>query len=69
LAGVPVFVAHGVRDEVIPVKYGRLTHRIYTALGADVTYGEYPAAHKLHIDGIKAMKKWMARFFPGNNEG
>lgn len=69
LSGVPVFVAHGLRDDVIPVNQGRLTHRIFSALGADVTYGEYPAAHKLHIDGIKALKQWMVRFFPANGRG
>ncbi|GAB4459337.1 MAG: alpha/beta fold hydrolase [Anaerolineae bacterium] len=69
LGGVPVFVAHGLRDDVIPVKQGRLTHRIFSALGADVTYGEYPAAHKLHTDGIKALKQWLARFFPSNGRG
>lgn len=69
LGGVPVFVAHGLRDDVIPVNQGRLTHRIFTALGADVTYGEYPAAHKLHTDGIKALKQWLARFFPTNGRG
>jgi phospholipase/carboxylesterase len=69
LGGVPVFVAHGLRDDVIPVNQGRLTHRIFSALGADVTYGEYPAAHKLHIDGIKALKQWLARFFSTNGKG
>jgi phospholipase/carboxylesterase len=63
LAGVPVFVAHGVRDEVVPVAQARLTHRIFTALGAEVTYGEYPAAHKLHVQGLRDLKAWLARFF------
>lgn len=66
LGGVPVFVAHGLRDEVIPVNQGRLTHRIFSALGADVTYGEYPAGHKLHTDGIKALKQWVTQFFLTN---
>ncbi len=66
LGGVPVFVAHGLRDDVIPVNQGRLAHRVFSALGADVTYGEYPAAHKLHTDGIKALKLWLGRFFPAN---
>ncbi|RMF03154.1 MAG: hypothetical protein D6768_06590 [Chloroflexi bacterium] len=64
LAGLPVFIAHGSRDEVIPVAEARKTRDVYTAFGADVTYGEYPAAHKMHVQAMKDMQRWLARLFP-----
>lgn len=63
LAGLPVFIAHGKKDEVIPVDAAREAHEIYEALGADVTYGEYPTGHKMHSDGMKTLKQWLAMFF------
>ncbi len=63
LAGLPVFVAHGTRDETIPVESARETRDLYRALGADVTYGEYPTGHKMHSQGLKDLKQWLAMFF------
>jgi phospholipase/carboxylesterase len=65
LSGLPVFIAHGQRDEVIPVEAAHHAREVFVSFGADVTYGEYPAAHKMHLEAIKDLKKWLARFFPG----
>jgi len=62
-AGISVFIAHGSRDQVIPIEAARQARQLFSAAGADVTYGEYPAAHKLHLQGIKDLKKWLARGF------
>jgi len=64
LAGLPVFVAHGTRDEVIPIEYARQTRTVYAGFGADVTYGEYPTAHKMHTNAFKDLKQWVSRIFP-----
>lgn len=58
LPGFPVFIAHGTRDETVPIRYARETRDIYQELGADVSYGEYDVGHKVHTDGLKAMKAW-----------
>jgi phospholipase/carboxylesterase len=63
LAGFPVFIAHGTRDDVIPVEAARQARSLYQALGADVTYGEYPAAHKMHNRGMTDLKQWLKLFF------
>lgn len=65
LAGMPVFIAHGLRDEAIPVSAARQTRDAYRELGADVTYGEYPVAHKMNPQAMKDLKVWLARLFTG----
>jgi phospholipase/carboxylesterase len=65
LAGLPVFIAHGQRDEVIPVEAAQHAREVFASFGADVTYGEYPSAHKMHLEAIKDLKKWLGSFFPG----
>lgn len=60
LAGLPVFIAHGIRDEIVPVGRARSARRVFSRLGAHVTYGEYGAGHKIHTEGIRALKQWLA---------
>ena len=56
---LPVFIAHGIRDETVPLSAGRKAHDLYQELGASVTYGEYDVGHKMHTDGIKDLKGWV----------
>jgi phospholipase/carboxylesterase len=60
LAGLPVFIAHGTRDETVPVAAARQARKVYTRLGAQVTYGEYRTGHKLNTQGIADLKRWLA---------
>ena len=59
LTGLPVFVTHGVRDEIVPVARARQTRDLYARLGAEVTYREYSTGHKVHTDGLKVLKLWL----------
>jgi phospholipase/carboxylesterase len=61
LAGLPVFIAHGLRDEIVPLAAARQTREIYIRLGAQVTYGEYPTGHKMNVQGMADLKKWLAQ--------
>jgi predicted esterase len=30
-----------------------------TIAGADITYGEYPVAHKMSPQGLRALRQWL----------
>jgi phospholipase/carboxylesterase len=60
LNGLPVFIGHGARDETVPLAAAQQTREVYTRLGAQVTYGEYPTGHKLNSQGMKDLKGWLA---------
>jgi len=64
LAGIPVFISHGTRDETVPLEAARHTRNTYQTLGADVTYGEYSVGHKMNTQGLKDLERWLARLFP-----
>jgi len=59
LDGFPVFIAHGIRDDTVPLAAARQAREVYTRLGAQVTYGEYPTNHKLNTQGMKDLKGWL----------
>lgn len=47
LAGLPVFVAHGTKDETVPIERAQAARQQLTAVGAQVRYCESEAGHKL----------------------
>ena len=61
VAGLPVFIAHGTEDQVVPVQEARKTRDVYAELGANITYGEYKTKHKMTTQCIKDLKAWVAQ--------
>ena len=61
LAGLPVFIAHGTRDETVPLSAAQRTRDIYRRLGAVVIYGEYSVGHKANPQEMTDLKKWVSR--------
>jgi phospholipase/carboxylesterase len=67
LDGLPVFIAHGTQDETVPVAAARQAREVYTRLGAQVMYGEYPTGHKLTTQAMADLKQWLAQVIgPGS---
>jgi phospholipase/carboxylesterase len=61
LAGVPVLIAHGSADEVVPVNYARRARRILEDAGLPVTYEEYPMGHQIVQEEIELIRGFLAR--------
>jgi phospholipase/carboxylesterase len=59
LTDLPVFIAHGIRDEIVPLGAAQEARKMYKELGADVTYKEYNVGHKMHNQGIKDLRAWV----------
>jgi phospholipase/carboxylesterase len=60
LAGLPVFIAHGSEDAIIPLAMAQQVRDIYLEAGAEVTYREYPTGHKINSQGMKDLTAWLA---------
>jgi phospholipase/carboxylesterase len=67
LGGLPVFIAHGARDEIIPLSAAQQACQTYTQLGAKITYAEYNVGHKMHTQGIKDLRGWVAEVIGFNS--
>lgn len=64
-AGLPVWLAHGRRDPVIPVEFGRAARDLLTEGGLDVTYDESDAAHHVDPRSLAELPAWVARVTGG----
>jgi len=60
-AGIPVLIAHGSEDEVVPVKYARRARAVLENAGLDVEYHEYPMGHQVAQEEAADVKAFIER--------
>lgn len=57
---VPLFVAHGLSDDLLPVENGRRTRAAFADLSTDLTYREYAVGHGIAEAEIRDVAAWLA---------
>lgn len=60
---VPVFMAHGTFDPMVPYQGGRATADALGRLGYQVDWHEYPMAHGVCPQEISAISAWLLRVY------
>jgi len=60
LEGKPVFVAHGTKDETVPVDRARASIETLEQAGANVTYCEDEVGHKVSVICLRSLKNFFA---------
>jgi len=60
---VPVFMAHGTADPIVPHGRGAASRDRLRALGYDVEWHEYAMAHSVNEDEIRAIAAFLRRVF------
>lgn len=59
--GVPIFMAHGVHDPLIPIERARQSRDRLRALGYQVEWREYPMAHAVCPEEVRDVGAWLVR--------
>lgn len=59
LRGRHAFVAHGARDQIVPVAQARRAIQLLESAGASVTYCESEVGHKLSADCLGALETYL----------
>jgi len=57
--GVPILMAHGSQDPVVPVSRGRASRDLLASLGYEVQWHEYPMPHSVCAEEIEAIAKFL----------
>lgn len=60
-AETPVFVAHGMYDDVVPVDGSRIAERALRAAGVPVELHEYPMAHQIIEPELQDLRAFLVR--------
>lgn len=58
LHNLPVFVATGRKDPLIPLEHSRQSAAILRQGRAKLTYREYETGHKLNRQGVRDLREW-----------
>jgi phospholipase/carboxylesterase len=60
-AGVPVFLAHGTQDQVVPFPMGEYGHRLLEQLGLPVEWHRYSMEHTVIREEVSDIRSWLGR--------
>ncbi|MDH4071548.1 MAG: alpha/beta hydrolase [Gammaproteobacteria bacterium] len=60
---LPVFMAHGVFDPMLPVALGEGSRDQLAAAGFEVEWHDYPMAHAVCADEIADIRKWLLSIY------
>jgi len=61
LRKLPVLIAHGTEDEVIPVLAARRTRRVLEDHGVEPEYHEFPMGHQVSMEEIEVVRDFISR--------
>lgn len=61
LAGLPVLLAHGTADDVVPVQYSRRARHVLEAAGLNVAFHEYPMGHQVVQEEVGDVRAFLQR--------
>ena len=57
--GLPVFLAHGHSDDIVPWSFGQLTRTALAALGVELAWHEYAMGHSVTPAEIADIRAWL----------
>jgi len=60
-ADVPIFLAHGTGDTVIPIERAVASRDALRALGYAVEWHDYPMPHSVCLEEVADLQRWLAR--------
>jgi phospholipase/carboxylesterase len=58
-SGMPIFMAHGTFDPMLPVELGRSSRKLLEEAGFNVAWHEYPMAHSVCAEEIADIRRWL----------
>ena len=58
---LPVFLAHGTRDAVVPPAWGQVSAESLTKAGYPAEWHAYPMEHTVCAEELQAIGRWLTR--------
>jgi phospholipase/carboxylesterase len=59
LIGLPIFIAHGTHDDILPIQQARNTRAKLSEFPVDLTYREYDMGHEISAESIDDIMRWL----------
>ncbi|RLA33732.1 MAG: carboxylesterase [Gammaproteobacteria bacterium] len=65
---LPIFMAHGTFDPMLPLALGQHTHEVLTAAGYKSQWHDYPMAHAVCAEEIAHISDWLLNVFAAGED-
>ncbi|MBI5645418.1 MAG: dienelactone hydrolase family protein [Ignavibacteriae bacterium] len=62
---IPVFIAHGTRDETLPVEHSRIATSVLREMGYSVDFFESDTGHRISSETVKKIRAFLHRHMYG----
>lgn len=59
----PIYMAHGLQDEIVPFMWGDGTYEYLRSLGYQVEFHSYPMHHSVCLEEVVELGKWLTNIF------
>ena len=59
---LPIFIAHGTHDPIIPIQNGRRAKEFFSKQNITLTYKEYPMMHEISQESLLDISKWLSDY-------
>lgn len=59
MRGLPIFIAHGTSDPILPIQHGREARDRLARLPVALTYREYPMGHAVTPESLADITPWL----------
>jgi phospholipase/carboxylesterase len=69
LRELPIFMAHGTFDPVLPIEFGKTTRATLQGAGFNVEWHEYAMGHAVCAEEISAVRRWLKAVLPRQVQG
>jgi phospholipase/carboxylesterase len=69
VARVPLFVAHGTADDLLPIANGRRIRDAFAGRSRDLTYREFPVGHGISDEELRVVAAWLGERLDGAQVG
>ena len=60
-ARLPIFIGHGMEDDIVPVALGQRMYHALKSAGLPVIWHEYPMPHSVCAKEVKDIAAWLSR--------
>lgn len=60
-ADLPIFMAHGTQDPIVPIARGAASRDALRTMGHDVEWHDYPMPHSVCAEEVEAINAWLLK--------
>ena len=64
---MPLFMAHGLQDDIVNYKYGAQSRMLLMDKGYNVDWHDYPMSHSVCMEEISDIRQWIMGLLSDNN--